>query len=44
MNTAETVKWALVQVEYPTLGLAVVLALLVQFTSILDRFAERVEE
>mgnify|MGYP000639852082 CR=1 FL=1 len=41
MNNSETVKWALVNVEYPTLGLGIVLALLVRFTSLLDRFAER---
>jgi hypothetical protein len=36
MNASETAKWAFVSVEYPTLGLAVVLALLVRFTSLFD--------
>lgn len=41
MNVSETVKWALVSVEYPVLGLAVVLALLGRFTTLFDRFSER---
>jgi hypothetical protein len=35
-NTAETVKWAVVSVEYPTLGIALVVALLVRYTSVFD--------
>jgi len=41
MNTAETVKWTLVNVEYPTLGLAIVLALLIRFTSLFERLSEQ---
>lgn len=41
MNTSQTLKWTLVRVEYPTLGLAVVLALLVRFTSLFDDYAVR---
>jgi hypothetical protein len=36
MNASETLKWTLVRVEYPTLGLAIVLALLVRFTPLFD--------
>ena len=36
MNASETAKWAVVSVGYPTLGLAVLLALLVRFTSVFD--------
>ena len=41
MNTSETVKWTLVRIEYPTLGLAIVLALLIRFTSLFDGYSER---
>jgi len=41
MNISEMVKWTLVNVEYPTLGLAIVLALLVRFTSLFDRPSEQ---
>ncbi|PSQ18279.1 hypothetical protein BRD00_05280 [Halobacteriales archaeon QS_8_69_26] len=34
-NATESLKWAVVAVEYPTLGLAVVLALLARFTGLL---------
>jgi hypothetical protein len=40
MNTTESVKWMVVNVEYPTLGLAIVLALLTRFTSVFDGRAE----
>ena len=40
MNISETVKWTLVSVEYPMLGLAIVFALLARFTSLLERFSE----
>ena len=36
MNVSETLKWALVRVEYPMLGLAIVLALVVRFTALFD--------
>ena len=39
MNTSETLKWALVSLEYPTLGVAIVLALLVRFTPLFDGYA-----
>ena len=38
MNTSETLKWMLVNVEYPTLGLAIVVALLIRYTSVFDRY------
>jgi hypothetical protein len=41
MNTSETLKWALVSVEYPTLGVAIVLAILVRFTSLFDGHVAR---
>jgi hypothetical protein len=41
VNTSETLKWTLVRVEYPTLGLAIVLALLIRFTSLFDGSSER---
>ena len=41
MNTSETMKWTLVRIEYPTLGLAIVLALLIRFTSFFDGYSER---
>ena len=41
MNTSETMKWTLVRIEYPTLGLVIVLALLIRFTSLFDRYSER---
>jgi len=31
MNASETLKWTLVRVEYPTLGIAIAIALLIQF-------------
>ncbi|EMA66194.1 hypothetical protein [Halorubrum kocurii] len=37
MNTTQSAKWLVVTVEYPTLGLAIVLVLLVKFTSLFDR-------
>ncbi|SIR97240.1 hypothetical protein SAMN05421858_4868 [Haladaptatus litoreus] len=40
MNASETVKWMLVRVEYPMLGLAIVLALLIQFASLFDGHSE----
>lgn len=36
MNTTQSAKWLAVTVEYPTLGLAIVLALLARFTSLVD--------
>ncbi len=36
MNASETLKWTLVSVEYPMLGLSIVLALLVRFSSLFD--------
>ena len=41
MNSSETMKWTLVRIEYPTLGLAIVLALLIRFTSLFDGYSER---
>jgi hypothetical protein len=41
MNTFETVKWMLVRIEYPTLGLAIVLALLIRFSSVFDTYSEK---
>lgn len=35
-NTTQSLKWAAVSVEYPTLGLALLLALLARFTSVFD--------
>lgn len=40
MNASETVKWALVRVEYPVLGLAIVLVLLIRFTPLFDGHSE----
>ncbi|SIR91392.1 hypothetical protein SAMN05421858_4483 [Haladaptatus litoreus] len=40
MNASETVKWTLVRVEYPMLGLAIVLVLLIRFTSLFDGHSE----
>lgn len=37
MNTTQSAKWLVVTVEYPTLGLAIVLVLLVRYTSLFDR-------
>lgn len=34
MNISETLKWIVVGVEYPTLGIAILLAVLTQFTSV----------
>ncbi|PCR90385.1 hypothetical protein [Natrinema ejinorense] len=36
MNTTQSAKWLVVAVEYPTLGLAIILALLVRCTSLFD--------
>jgi len=36
MNTTQSAKWLVVAVEYPALGLAVVLVLLAQFTPLFD--------
>jgi hypothetical protein len=36
MNTTQSLKWLVVTVEYPTLGLAIVLVLLVRFTALLE--------
>jgi|AntDeeMinimDraft_5_1070356.scaffolds.fasta_scaffold12850_1 hypothetical protein len=36
MNTTQSAKWLVVTVEYPTLGLAIVLVLLARFTSLFD--------
>ena len=36
MNATQSAKWLAVSVEYPTLGLAIVLVLLVRFTSLFD--------
>jgi len=36
MNTTQSAKWLVVTIEYPTLGLAIVLVLLVRFTSLFD--------
>lgn len=36
VNTTQDLKWAAVSVEYPTLGLAMVLVLLVRFTSFFE--------
>jgi hypothetical protein len=41
MNASETVKWTLVRVEYPMLGLAIVLVLLIRFTSLFDGHSEQ---
>ncbi|WP_255198509.1 hypothetical protein [Halorarius litoreus] len=40
MNTAESLKWMVVSVEYPTLGIAIVLALLTRFTALFDGRSE----
>jgi hypothetical protein len=40
MNTTESLKWAVVAVEYPTLGLAVALALAARFTGLLGSTAD----
>ncbi|WP_435320332.1 hypothetical protein [Haloarchaeobius sp. TZWSO28] len=40
VNVSETLKWTLVRVEYPTLGIAIALALLKRFTSLLDGRSE----
>ncbi|MFC7137696.1 hypothetical protein ACFQRB_17000 [Halobaculum litoreum] len=40
MNGSESLKWLVVNVEYPTLGIAVVVALLVRFTSVFDGRAD----
>jgi hypothetical protein len=36
MNSSQYLKWLVVRVEYPTLGLAIVLVLFVRFTSLLE--------
>ncbi|MFC7135384.1 MULTISPECIES: hypothetical protein [Salinibaculum] len=38
MNASETLKWTLVRVEYPTLGVAIVVALLIRYTSVFDKY------
>ena len=43
MNVSETLKWTVVRIEYPTLGLALVLALLVRFTGLFDGEPERLQ-
>jgi len=40
MNSSETLKWMVVGVEYPVLGIAIVLALLIRFTSLFDGRSE----
>jgi hypothetical protein len=40
MNASEALKWMVVGVEYPTLGIAIVLALLTRFTSLFDGRSE----
>jgi len=40
MNTSESLKWMIVSIEYPTLGIAIVLALLTRFTSLFDGRSE----
>lgn len=37
MNSSEALKWMVVSVEYPMLGIAIALALLTRFTSLFDR-------
>lgn len=41
MNTTQSAKWLVVTVEYPTLGLAIAVVLLVRFTSLFDRKTPR---
>lgn len=36
MNTSQSLKWLVVRVEYPTLGLAIALALLVRYTALFE--------
>jgi hypothetical protein len=36
MNSSEALKWMVVSAEYPTLGIAILLALLTRFTSLFD--------
>ncbi|GAB7095280.1 hypothetical protein JCM30237_24330 [Halolamina litorea] len=40
MNRSEALKWAVVNVEYPMLGIAIALALLTRFTSLFDGRSE----
>jgi hypothetical protein len=40
MNTSEVLKWTVVGVEYPMLGVAIVLALLARFTPLFDARSE----
>jgi hypothetical protein len=40
MNTSESLKWMVVSIGYPTLGIAIVLALLTRFTSLFDGRSE----
>jgi hypothetical protein len=40
MNTSEALKWTVVGVEYPMLGVAIVLALLARFTPLFDARSE----
>jgi len=42
MNTTQSAKWLVVTIEYPTLGLAIVLVLLVRFTSLFDGKTPRI--
>lgn len=41
MNTTQSAKWLVVTVEYPILGLAIALVLLVRFTSLFERKTPR---
>ncbi|WP_089880448.1 hypothetical protein [Halogeometricum limi] len=41
MNATQSAKWAVVAVEYPVLGLSMVLLFLVRFTALLDSGASR---
>ena len=41
MNSSETLKWLVVGVEYPMLGVAIVVALLARFTPLFDGRSER---
>ncbi|WP_435075130.1 hypothetical protein [Halorubrum sp. HHNYT27] len=40
MNASESLKWMVVSIEYPTLGIAVVLVLLTRFTALFDGRSE----
>jgi hypothetical protein len=43
MNSSEALKWMVVSVEYPMLGIAIALALLTQFTSLFDGRSESLQ-